>query len=253
MPSQFCRENISKLSPKLYLLFSLIILLVSLYVANFQYYPFFVNLETLHQNNVFAVTLTLSILTLIAGFILIREKLVWRLIYALSLPFAFLTSYELVWGDAFSFTPTNIGHYLTNHAVIYVSALIVLLTVAFVLTHYLKFNIYYLLLGIGICNIFIIWLSYTDRDLAPLRGWFLPIVPFLLIGFASVRFWHYSRPALFLFLTNIIVFVVWVETGQLHPVTTLAWLLNVTTKCLMALFFVSLLFARYRKIERTLP
>ncbi|MFI5420961.1 MAG: hypothetical protein ACHQ1H_08345 [Nitrososphaerales archaeon] len=216
------------------------ITIVTFYIADFQYYPFLRSVVTPEQDSLFPVTL--AVLSFVAGLFYIREKNAgWRFVYAVTLPLAFLAIYEFVWRYSFKLAVTNVSFFITDDSLIYMTALLGVLTLGFFLAHYRAFNLYYLMLAVGVCNIFVTWVSLSNSDLGALRSWFLPIVPLLLIGFTSLGFWHYSSGALLLFLANTCVFVFWVWTEPTQPATTLNLLLNATTKTLLALFFVSLL------------
>ena len=218
----------------MYLLFSLAILVVTFYLTDFQYYSFLLSHVPLQlPNDVFLVTLVLSILVFFSGVFFIGEMNGgWRLIYALTLPFAFLASYMFVSADSFQFTSSNVSDIITNQTMIYLTALLVLLTGSFFLSSYRKFNAYYVLLGIGAFNVFVAWLAFYDPGLGPFRSSFLPFVPFLLLGFTSLQFWHYSTGALLLFFLTLGAFVFWIFVEPSQPSTIMNLALIVLTKTL---------------------
>jgi hypothetical protein len=217
-------------------------MVVTFYITDFQYYSFFLSHVPLQKpSDEFLVTLVLYMLIFFSGVIFIGEKNGgWRLIYALTLPLAFLASYELVSADSFQFTSANVWNLFPNQTTLYVTALLVLVTGSFFLATYRRFNIYYVLLGIGAFNVFVAWLAFYDPNLASLRS-ILPIVPILLIGFTSLKFWHYSAGALLLFFLALAAFVFWIFVEQSPPSTFLSLALIIITKTLIALFFASLL------------
>ena len=236
--------KIGELGPMPYFVIMLALVFITFWSSpNFQIHPFLSDLVFFRENSVFPATLVLSILSFASGAFFINETagVFKRLLYALSFPLAFLACYEFVWGDAFNFLPADLGREFASQAFLYGSALLAVIAGTFALAHYIRLNTYLVLLGLGFTNLLVVWFSRGDPGFGPLAGWYMPIFPLLLLGFSTSKFWRYSFTSLLLFVSDIILFAIWIATGQLEPVTTISWLLNVFTKSIMALFFVSLL------------